>query len=131
MSRWVDFLMVTIRFHFIILLQFVNVFSSGRPLCANCRNNGRDGYCHIEKLRSHSVFAVYAHDNTNIGEANAELVKKLIQWLKDAGVNLLSDRLPWDDNRPSHVKTRGTNDKNPGRDILWNQMRYFPQVPLF
>jgi hypothetical protein len=81
----------------------------------------------IVSSRNLSVFVVYAHNNTNIGEANAELVKKLIQWLKGAGVNLLTDQSPWDNNRPSWMKTRGKNDKNPGRDILWNQMRLLPK----
>lgn len=81
----------------------------------------------IVSSRKQSVFVVYAHDNTNIGNANAEVVKKLIGWLKDAGVTLLSDRSPWDYNQPSWVKTRGTNNDNPGRDILWNQMRLLPK----
>ena len=77
--------------------------------------------------KNYSVFIIYAYDNTNIGKANGGLVKKLIQRLKDAGVTLLSDRSPWYDNRPSKIKTRGANDKNPSRDILWSQMRLPPK----
>ncbi|RDW70116.1 hypothetical protein BP5796_08513 [Coleophoma crateriformis] len=71
---------------------------------------------------SSRVFVVYAHDNT-VEEANAQVVAKLIKWLYEVKVDLLSDRSPFG----NQSRTRGFSNGKEGEDILWNQIRLIPR----
>jgi tetratricopeptide (TPR) repeat protein len=70
-----------------------------------------------------SVFLVYAHDTAEGEPANSQLVVKLIHWLCQVKVNVLSDRTPLGDqmllNSAQDTRSRG--------DILWNQLRVIPR----
>jgi hypothetical protein len=70
-----------------------------------------------------SVFLVYAHDTADGESANSQLVVKLIHWLRQVKVNVLSDRTPLGDQMPLD----GSQDTRSRRDILWNQLRVIPR----
>jgi hypothetical protein len=70
-----------------------------------------------------SVFLVYAHDTAEGESANSQLVVKLIHWLREVKVNVLSDRTPLGDQMPLD----GSQDTRSRGDILWNQLRVIPR----
>jgi hypothetical protein len=62
---------------------------------------------------------VYAHENEDVGEANSQYVKNIIDWLKIIRAPNLSDKSP--------LLLWSENDTNPAvDDILSNQMRLLP-----
>ncbi len=77
----------------------------------------------LEVLNKVSLFLVYAHDNSNYGQAKASIVKYLIKKLSDIRVNLYSDQTPI--GQPA-ISTESFGSVQQLEDILTSQLCLLP-----
>ncbi|OBS23301.1 hypothetical protein FPOA_03850 [Fusarium poae] len=75
----------------------------------------------FSKSDTASIFIVYAHDNEQLGTANASCVIHLIQWLQEIRTRTISDRAPLP------LLFYRTDDSGSVRNILSSQFCLLPQ----